>query len=116
MKECGVVLALQHWRQYSWGRHFKCVPDHAALTHLYYMQDTSNMLTHWAIALKAFDFTVEHKPGKLYVVPDTQSRLFGNVSEDTTVRTSSVSDVLQSQPMLASTCRNVPDDGITTCI
>ena len=80
------------------------------------MQDTSNMLTHWAIALKAFDFTVEHKPGKLYVVPDTQSRLFGNVSEDTTVRTSSVSDVLQSQPMLASTCRNVPDDGITTCI
>ena len=30
---CGVVLALIHWRQYVWGRHFKCVTDDAALTH-----------------------------------------------------------------------------------
>ena len=67
-----------------------------------YMEDTSNMLTRSAIALQSFHFTVEHKPGKLHVVPDTSSRLFGNVSEDTTVKTSSVSDVLQSQPKLAS--------------
>ena len=51
MKECcGVMLALQHSRQYIWGRHFKCVTNHAALTHLCYMQDISNMLTRWAIA------------------------------------------------------------------
>ena len=76
------------------------------------MQDTSNMLTRWAIALQGFDFTVEHKPGKLHVVPDTLPRLFGNVSEDTTVKTSSVSDVLQSQPKLSYICRNVPDGGL----
>ena len=69
------------------------------------------MLTRWAIALQGFDLTVEHKPGKLHVVPDTLSRLFANVSEDTTVEASSVSDVFQSQLKLASICRNVRDDG-----
>ncbi|CAB1103188.1 unnamed protein product [Ectocarpus sp. CCAP 1310/34] len=82
MKECyGVVLAIQHWRPYLWGRHFTCVTDHAALRYLYTMQYTSNMLTRWAIALQSFDFTVKHKPGKLHVVPDTSSRLFVFVFE-----------------------------------
>ena len=75
------------------------------------MQDTSNMLTRWAIALQGFDFTVERKPGKLHVVPDTLSRLFGDVPEDTTQGKKSLSDVLPSQPRLASICRNIPDDG-----
>ena len=47
-----VVLAIQHWRPYLWGRHFVCVTDHAALRYLHSMQDTSNMLTRWAVALK----------------------------------------------------------------
>ena len=44
LKECyAVVLAIQHWRPYLWGRHFVCVTDHAALRYQYSMQDTSNM-------------------------------------------------------------------------
>ena len=93
------------------GKHFKCVTDHAAFTHLYYMLDTSNMLTRWAIALQSLDFTVERKPGKSHVVPDTLSRLFGDIPEDTTQGKTSLSDVLPSQPTLASICRNVPQDG-----
>ena len=100
MKECyAVVLAIQHWRPYLWGKHFTCVTDHAALRYLYTMQDTSNMLTRWAIALQSFDFTVKHKPGKLHVVPDTLSRLFLFENEqELTAKT------------LAPICRNVPDD------
>ena len=46
MKECcAVVWAFVHCRPYLWGRHFTCCTDHQALTHLYQMQDTSNMLT-----------------------------------------------------------------------
>ena len=112
MKECcGVVLALQHWRRYLWGKHFECVTDHAALTHLYYMQDTSTMLTRWAITLQGFDFTVEQKLVKLHVVPDTLSRLFGDTPEDTTQAKKSLSEVLLSQSKLASICRNAPEDG-----
>ena len=68
-KEClAVVLAVTHWRPYIWGRHFVCVTDHSALRYLYSMQDISNMLTQWAIALQSYDFTVEHKPAKLNII------------------------------------------------
>ena len=70
------MLTVTHWRPYTWGRHFVCVTDHSALRYLYSMQDTSNMLTRWAIALQTYDFTVDHKPGKLHIIPDTLSRLF----------------------------------------
>ena len=81
MKECcGVVFTLAHWRPYSFGKHFTVITDQA-LTHLYYMQDTSNMLTRWAIALQNFDFTVKHIAGKLNVVPDALSRLFVEVKK-----------------------------------
>ena len=64
------------------------------------MQDTSNMLTRWAIALQSFDFTVKHVPGKLNVVPDTLSRMFSEVGDQP----------VPSEPRLAAICRNVPAD------
>ena len=74
------------------------------------MQDTSNILTRWAIALQAFDFTVEHKPGKLHV-PDTLSRRFGDIPEDTTQGKKSLPGVLPWQPKLSFFCRHVHEDG-----
>ena len=102
MKECcAVVLAVTHWRPYLWGRHFTCCTDHQALTYLYKMQDTSNMLTPWAIALQNYDFTVKHVAGKLNVVPDMLSRAFSEVN----------GEPIPSEPGLAAICRNVPIDG-----
>ena len=63
------------------------------------MQDISNMLTQWAIALQSYDFTVEHKPEKLNIIPDTLSRLFN--FEHCEMRVA---------PHLAPICRNVPDN------
>ena len=44
------------------------------------------------------------------MVPHTLSRFFGDTPEGTT-QGKSLSDVLPSQPRLASICRNVPEDG-----
>ena len=74
--------------------------DHRALVYLYHMQDTSNMLTHWAIALQNFGFTVKHISGKLNIVPDTLSRFFGDANPKLAVNGSA----------LASICRNIPND------
>ena len=99
-KEClAVMLAVTHWRPCIWGRHFVCVTDHRALRYLYSMQATFNMLTRWAIALQSYDFTVEHKPGKLNIIPDTLPRLFN--FEHSKMRVA---------PHLAPICRNVPDN------
>ena len=64
------------------------------------MQDTSNMLTQWAIALQNNDFTVKHVPGKLNV-PDMLSRAFSEVN----------GEPIPCEPRLATICRNVPIDG-----
>ena len=64
------------------------------------MQDISNMLTRWALALQSFDFTVEHKPGRKFnIIPDTLSRLF-NIEHSE----------MRVAPHLASICKNVPDN------
>lgn len=34
------------------------------------------MLTCWPVALQSYNFTVEHMPGKLHVIPDSLSRVF----------------------------------------
>ena len=65
------------------------------------MQDTSNMLTRWAIALQNYDFTVKHVAGKLNVVPDMLSRAFGEVN----------GEPIPSEPRLAAIRRDVPIDG-----
>ena len=57
------------------------------------------MLTRWAIAIQSYDFTVQHKPGKLHEVPDTRSRMFAFEHQQEI-----------AFPSLAPICRNVADD------
>ena len=58
------------------------------------------MLTRWAIALRSYDFTVVHKPGRLHIIPDTLSRLFAFEKQQET----------EIKPMLTPICRYVPDN------
>ena len=63
------------------------------------MRDTSKMLTRWAIAIQSFDLTVQHKPGKLHVIPDKLSRMFAFEHQQEV-----------AAPSLGPICRNVPDN------
>ena len=92
------MLAVTHWRPYIGGRHSVCVTDHSALRYLYSVQDTSNMLPWLAIALQSCAFTIEHKPGKSNIIPDTLSRLFNFEHSE-----------MRVAPHLMPICRNVPD-------
>ena len=38
------------------------------------MVDFQSKLARWCISMAEFDFTLEHRPGKEHVVPDTLSR------------------------------------------
>ena len=57
------------------------------------------MLTTWAIALQNYDFTVQHVPGRLNVVPNALSQVFSEVD----------GEKIPPEPPLAAICRNVPD-------
>ena len=59
----------------------------------------SNMLTRRAIALQSYDFTIENKPGRLNIIPDTLSRLFNFEHSK-----------MRAATHLAYICRNLPDN------
>lgn len=74
--------------------------DHTSLRYLYSMQDTSNMLTCWAVSLQAYSFSVKHRAGKLNVIPDILSRLLEF----------EWSERVYTPNTLTPICRNVADD------
>ena len=59
-----IVLALEHFAFYLMGRKFRLQTDYRALTKLKTMNNTNNRLMRWSMALQAYDFEVEYKPGR----------------------------------------------------
>ncbi|GBG71673.1 hypothetical protein CBR_g9087 [Chara braunii] len=64
--------ALEHWKHYLLGRHFKVYPDHETLRWLKTQAKMTPKLTRWAAELDQYDF--ELKPLKVRVVVDALSR------------------------------------------
>lgn len=95
-----MVLAVQDWRGYLSEWHFSVVTDDSALRCLYSMQYASSILTHWAVPLQAFDFTVVHTSAHRNALPDLLSRLFAFEQQES----------LYAQSSLAHICQNVPDN------
>ena len=69
-----VKWALEQNRPYLLGRKIKVVTDHANLKWLTSISPQQSKLARWCISMAEFDFTLEHRPGKEHVVPDTLSR------------------------------------------
>lgn len=82
-----IVLAIERFRHYIWGRHFVVYTDHEALTYLFNQNKPGSRLLRWKLLLSEFDFDIIHRPGKSNVVSDCLSRIqLPNENELTPVR------------------------------
>ncbi|CAJ0927874.1 unnamed protein product [Ranitomeya imitator] len=63
-KEClAIKWALDSLKYYLAGRKFRLVTDHAPLKWMHLHKDRNSRVTRWFLALQAYSFTVEHRPG-----------------------------------------------------
>jgi len=75
-QEClAAIICVKRFRAYVEGHEFTIVTDHASLKWLMSQTDLHSRLARWALKLQAFNFKIEHRSGKLNVVPDALSRV-----------------------------------------
>ncbi|CAK1602518.1 unnamed protein product [Parnassius mnemosyne] len=70
-----VIYALEQFRSYVEGTKCKIITDHASLLWFYKLNNPSGRLARWSMRLSQFDFEIEHRKGKLNVIPDALSRI-----------------------------------------
>ncbi|GBG80312.1 hypothetical protein CBR_g30680 [Chara braunii] len=66
--------ALDHWKHYLLGRHFKVYSDHETLRWLKTQAKMTPKLTRWASEIDQYDFELKSVKGKYNVVADALSR------------------------------------------
>jgi hypothetical protein len=70
-----MVYALQKFRHYLLGKHFKMFRDHSSLKYLVNKPVLGWRISRWLLLFKEFDFKVIVKPGKLNAGPNHLSRV-----------------------------------------
>lgn len=74
--EClAAVTCVKKFRPYIEGLPFRIITDHSSLKWLMSHKDLSGRLARWSLQLQRYDFVIEHRKGRLNVVPDCLSRL-----------------------------------------
>ena len=58
-----VVMFVEHFRYYLWGRHFLIRTDHASLTWLVNFREPEGILARWLTILFTYDFEIMHRAG-----------------------------------------------------
>ncbi|GBG91160.1 hypothetical protein CBR_g52041 [Chara braunii] len=66
--------ALDHWKHYLLGRHFKVFSDHETLKWIQTQINPSTTLTRWLHEIDVYDFEIKHKKGCYNRVVDALSR------------------------------------------
>ena len=70
-----MVYALQKFRHYLLGSHFKMFTDHSTLKYLVNKPVLGGRICRWLILFQEYDFEIIVKPRKLNLGPDHLSRL-----------------------------------------
>lgn len=69
-----VVASVKHFHPYLYGRNFLIRSDHGALRWLNNFKNPEGQLARWLEILAAYDFTIEHRPGRIHSNADSLSR------------------------------------------
>ena len=80
-----VIFGLKKFHKYLYGRHFTIVTDHKPLLSLFHQEKqvppiASPRIQRWAVILRAYEYTMQYKPGKENTNADCLSRLPLNVT------------------------------------
>lgn len=77
---CAIMFGLRKFHKYLFGRRFKIITDHKPL--IYLMSEKkgipdvhSTRMLRWIIELSAYEYSIEHKSGKMHLNADALSRL-----------------------------------------
>lgn len=68
------VKSMEHFYKYLYGREFLLRTDHAALKWLLQFKNPEGQVARWIERLQEYNFTVEHRAGKLHSNADAMSR------------------------------------------
>ncbi|GBN31098.1 Retrovirus-related Pol polyprotein from transposon 17.6, partial [Araneus ventricosus] len=69
-----IVFALNHFKNYLFGKHFTVYSDQQCLSKILKLKDPNSRIARWMLTLQQFDYTVIHKPGRLNQMADYLSR------------------------------------------
>ncbi|KAI4901978.1 hypothetical protein NFI96_025061 [Prochilodus magdalenae] len=69
-----VVSGLKHFRHYLYATPFVLRTDHASLTWLMQFKEPEGQVARWITALQEFQFTIQHRAGRLHSNADALSR------------------------------------------
>ena len=72
---CAIMHALERWRPFLLGRHFKVYTDHRSLVYFKTQSNLNQRQLRWQEKAADYDMEILYKPGKQNVVADTLSRV-----------------------------------------
>jgi Reverse transcriptase (RNA-dependent DNA polymerase)/RNase H-like domain found in reverse transcriptase/Integrase zinc binding domain/Chromo (CHRromatin Organisation MOdifier) domain/Aspartyl protease len=76
---CAIMHALERWRPFLLGRHFKVYTDHRSLVHFKTQSNLNQRQLRWQERTADYDMEILYKPGKENVVADALSRVRINI-------------------------------------
>ena len=77
-----IVVSVEHFKQFLYGKRFKILTDHKPLKFIFSTKDPAPRLARWIIRMSNFDFEIDYKPGKENQNADALSRLSANDSDN----------------------------------